>query len=595
MNIQSIKHDIAEAVRQTVDELNGQPVQDWLERPPQPEMGDFGLPCFKLAPILKRDPTDIAGDLAERITPPDVFSKVTNEGPYLNFHIDRIPFIRETLTRILDAPEDWAFDNVGEGEPVVIDYSSPNIAKPFSVGHLRSTAIGAVLYRIYDKLGFDAIGINHLGDWGTQCGKQLLAFEKWGDHKELEENGVHYLQNLYVRINEAIEEDQELQERAREWFNRLERGDEKATELWKTFREHSIDYLKSIYDRLGVEFDEYIGESFYHDLTEDVLDEVDDAGLLTESEGALIVELDDEDKPPFLLRKKDGSTLYSTRDLAAALYRHREYNSDRLIYVVASEQNLHFEQLFSVLRKMDHDWVEKCEHVEFGLVQLKEGKMSTRKGSLVLLEDLINRCKEIIKERQEDHLKNSADPVMGRVPSEEDIDQKAEEVGVGSVLFSDLKDDRTRDFQFDRNKAIGYDPNTGSFRGETGPYLQYTHVRIKGLQRENQNQKNLNFQTDLKEAAKRLERPEEYLLIREVAVFPEILKRTLHTHQPSVLAGYLIDLAQQFNRYYHDQENHTVISEDEELSRARLAMSEAVRLVLEKGMNLLGLKAIDWM
>jgi len=606
MSIHQIKEEIERAVRRSDERMDEPPVREWLERPPKPDMGDFGLPCFKLAPVLREDPSDIADELAAGIELPESCSKVSAEGPYLNFFIDRAPFMDRVLEEVLDQPEDWAYDDVGEGEPVVVDYSSPNIAKPFSVGHLRSTAIGAVLYRLYDRLGFQTIGINHLGDWGTQCGKQLLAFEKWGDRAELEEKGVHYLQDLYVRINDEIENDPELQERCREWFSRLEQGDEHATELWRLFREQSIDYLESIYDRLGVTFDEYIGESFYHDRTGNVLEEVEASGLLTESEGALIVQLDNGDKPPFLLRKADGSTLYSTRDLAAALYRHREYDADRLIYVVASEQNLHFQQLFSVLRKMGHDWVDACEHVDFGLVQVEGGKMSTRQGDVVLLDDLmergIQRTREILENRREHFDDPSEDPI----PDHLDRDEIARSIGIGAVLFSDLKDDRTRDVTFDWDRAIGYDPETGSFRGETGPYLQYTHVRLHGLRREaekagvtrgSEEGRYAPWETgdDDSIPVHRLERPEEFYLVRELAFYPEVLKRTLHTHKPSVLAGYLVDLAQRFNRYYHDREHHQVISDDRELTVARLAMCEAIRSVLSSGLNILGIDALKWM
>jgi arginyl-tRNA synthetase len=594
MILQRLKERISATVAQVHDDLEADEVEGWIEIPPDPSMGDFGIPCFKLAPIFQNDPTEIAGNLVDDVRAPDGIQEVTNEGPYLNFHIDRMGFISRVLPDVLDPGVEFGHPNLGEGEPVVIDYSSPNIAKPFSVGHLRSTAIGAVLYRLYDALGYDPVAVNHLGDWGTQCGKQLLAFEKWGDEEELEEQGVEYLQELYVRINEAIDEDPDLQDQARDWFRRLEEGDEGAVERWKQFRETSIAYLDRIYDRLGVHFDTYTGESFFHDRSEDVIDQVEEAGILTESEGALIVEFAPEDMPPFLLRKEDGSTLYATRDLAAALYRHEEYGADRLLYVVASEQNLHFRQLFRVLEKMGHDWVEGCEHVNFGLVQLEEGKMSTRSGDVVLLEDLLERgiekTENIIRERQE-HLSEGADA------SVDELDQQAREIaehiGIGAVLFSDLKDDRERNVTFDWDEAIGYDPNTGSFRGETGPYLQYTHVRLCGIEREfattEWGEENVCGHWD------RLTEPEEFLLVRRISRYPLMLERALDQHKPSVIANYLVDLAQSFNHYYHDREKHKVISEDRELTKARVALCKAVRSVLASGLELLGIEPVERM
>ncbi len=599
MLYQRIKKRVAGTVRQAHEELADEPVENWLERPPNPDMGDFGLPCFQLAPVFRTDPEQIATRLATDLPCPEGCAEVTAEGPYLNFHIDRPAFIQKLLPEILKNPADWAYHDVGQGEPVVIDYSSPNIAKPFSVGHLRSTAIGAVLYRLYDALGYEPHAVNHLGDWGTQCGKQLLAFERWGDEQKLDEEGVEYLQELYVRINEAIEADPDLQEEAKRWFKRLEDGDPEAVERWKAFRDTSIQYLDDIYDRLGVHFDTYTGESFFHDRTDEVLEQVEEAGILTESEGALIVEFEQEDRPPFLLRKDDGSTLYSTRDLAAALYRHEEYGADRLIYVVASEQNLHFQQLFSVLKKMGHDWVEQCKHVAFGLVQMEDGKMSTRKGDVVLLEDLLDRgiekTRQIIRDRQENASGSSDSAGEGLSWSEEDVRGKAEAIGIGAVLFSDLKDDRTRNVTFDWDEAIGYDPSTGSFRGETGPYLQYTHVRLCGIEREYNKEDRDAVDVEAPAYHERLDRPEEFLLVRRISRYPSVLERALDTHKPSVLANYLIELAQSFNHYYHDREHHQVISEDRALTEARMDLCRSVRAVLSSGLELLGIEPVERM
>ncbi len=579
MHIRNLKKRISETIADHISDVRQPEVLSWIEEPPEPDYGDLAVPCHRLSPVLKTDPQSISEELQNELPVPTGFERTENRGPYLNFFIDRAQLVEEVVQKVLRHGTDWCVPEVGEDEPVVIDYSSPNIAKPFSIGHLRSTAIGACLYRLYDELGFRVTGVNHLGDWGTQCGKQILAFRRWGDEEQLHQEGIYYLQDLYVRINQEIEEDPELRDEAREWFRKLESGDPDAVELWKMFREVSLSYLEDIYERLGVEFDEYTGESFYTDRTEDVIEEAKKAGVAEESEGALVIKFEEEeDTPPFLLRKADGTTLYSTRDLAAALYRHQEYEADRLLYVVATEQNLHFKQLFGALEKMGHDWVQHCEHVGFGLVQIEGSKMSTREGDVVLLEDILETGVEKTREIMSD-----------RDFSEERKEQIAEDIGIGAVLFSDLKDRRTRDIQFDWDRAIGYDPNTKSFRGETGPYLQYTYVRLCGIRRE--------FPGDLSEVPNtdRLDLPEEFQLAKLVASYPEVLVEAQENNSPSVIASYLIDLAQAFNTYYHDREKHQIVSDDMELSQARFALCESIRTILSSGLEIMGITPLERM
>lgn len=574
----SYKEHIAEQIQEELPQTSEKPILEWFEYPSNPEHGDLALPCFKLAPILKDDPNNIAQSLADSLSLPSLFQEITSTGPYLNFSLDRSTFIASTCNQIHQHFADWSHPESGNGETVVIDYSSPNISKPPHIGHLRGTILGAVLYRIYERVGYEAIGINHLGDWGTPMGKLLVAYERWGEEERLEDEGVYYLEELYIRITEEEEDQPELRNEIRNKFEELASGEQDVVQQWKEFKRISLDHLEDIYEQLGISFDEYKGESHYEDQIPKVLETLEQKGLSETSEGALIVPLADEDLPPFLLKKSDGTTLYSTRDLAAALHRRKEYGADRLLYVVASEQNVHFRQLFQVLENMDCNWVRNCEHVDFGLIQFEGKKMSTREGTSIHLEQLLDTAVE-----------KARNAVENRSFEQRKKEKIAREIGLGAVLFQALHARRNRNIEFDWERAIGYDQETESFRGETGPYLQYSHVRICGILREFDGTLPDELQTDP------LTDPDEFDLIRRLSKYPEILLHTQQKNEPSILTNYLIELAQDFHTYYHDREAHQVISDDPELTRARVGMCQCIRTVLADGMELLGLTPLERM
>lgn len=533
-----------------------------LETPPNPEMGDFAFPCFKLAKIQKNSPAKIAQSLADTLDPGEFFEKIEARGPYLNFFCNKEKLAEQTITSVLGERQNYGRLETGQGKTVVIDFSAPNIAKPFGIGHLRSTVIGHALYRIFHALGYRCVGINHLGDWGTQFGKLISAFLQWGDGERLNSDPINYLYELYVRFHREAESRPELEDDARTWFKKLEDGDETAQKLWLRFRELSLAEFMRVYKLLGVDFDSYQGESFYNEMLDDTVDMVKEKGLTKLSEGALVVELEDEDMPPCLLRKQDGATLYATRDLCAAIYRWQMYKFDKLLYVVGADQKLHFQQVFAVLKKMGYDWSERCVHVPFGLIRFKDGKMSTRQGTLVFLEDVLNRAVELA-----DSIIREKNP--GLVNKEE----VARQVGIGAIIFGDLANDRIKDIEFDWDKIL-------DFSGETAPYIQYSHARICSILRKTDAYDNYD--------ARLLVNEEEQQLIRSLARFPETISRAAEVYKPSVLARYLVDLAKDFNRFYHQC---PVLQADEETKKARLALIDSVRQVLENGLYILGIAA----
>jgi len=543
--------------------MDRQQIMADLETPPSAEMGDFAFPCFKLAKAMRNSPVKIAAELAGRLPMSDLFACIEACGPYINFFCNRQKLALATVHAVLEQKEGYGKLEIGQGKTIVIDFSAPNIAKPFGIGHLRSTVIGHSLYQIYLALGYRCVGINHLGDWGTQFGKLIVAYLKWGDDIRLEEEPITYLYELYVRLHREAQADPALAEEARAWFKKLEDGDEMARLLWQRFRELSLAEFKRIYMLLGVRFDSYQGESFYNDLLADTIRQVEERGLTEVSAGALIVSLEDNGMPPCLLRKQDGATLYATRDLCAAIYRYQAYEFEKMLYVVGADQTLHFQQVFTVLKKMGYAWAERCVHVPFGLIGFKEGKMSTRQGTLVFLEDVLDRATELalqIIQEKNAGLENKADV--------------ARQVGIGAVIFGDLSNDRVKNIEFDWEKVL-------DFSGETAPYVQYAHARICSILR-----KAVDWPCVYD--ATLLDTDEEQAVVRTLARFSDAIVRAAELDKPSVIARYVVDLAAEFNKFYHQC---PVLHAVDDLRNARLALIDAVRQVLLNGLTLLGITA----
>lgn len=539
-----------------------------LELPPDPKLGDLAFPCFQLAPELRKAPPKIAAELAERLELPAAVASVQVVGGYLNFFLSQHVLAEQILDAVLSAGDAFGNSQKGAGKTIVIDFSSPNIAKPFGVGHMPTTVLGNSISRLYRALGYNVVRINHLGDWGTQFGAMMVAYLKWGENDPLTEDAIGKLYRLYVKFHQEEEKEPSLRDEARAWFNRLEAGDAEAKQLWQLFYDVSLENFKRTYRRLGIDFDHYTGESFYIDKIDAAMDRIKAAGVTEISDGALVVPLGD-DLPPCLLQKSDGATLYATRDLAALFYREATFDPERIIYVVALDQSLHFQQLKLVLEKMDLPLAEAVEHVAFGLVKLPEGKMSTRRGQMVLLDDVLHeatsRVQTIIAEKN---------------PELANREQVAEQVGIGAVVFHNLKNSRMRDIIFDWNEVLNFD-------GETGPYLQYTHARCMSLLRKSGQQ-----QFDLPDDLAGLAEEAAQQVLKRLSLFPEAIARATESYEPSTVSRYLLDLAQDFNRFYNACR---IIGEAEAVQASRLALVKAVATVLRRGLFLLGISAPEQM
>jgi len=536
-----------------------------IEVPKFQHQGDLAFPCFQLAKKLRQSPAQIAKEFAPKISS-DFIEKTEALGPYLNFFLNRALVSTTVLNKIITLQENYGNQDYGCGETAVIDFSSPNIAKPFSMGHLRSTVIGNSLRLILQKCGYQTIAINHVGDWGTQFGKLMVACTLWGTKANIEKNPIQELFKLYVKFHEEAKENPQLILEGRAWFKKLELGDAKATELWDWFRTESLTEFSRIYELLGIEFDSYHGEAFYNEKIPEIIEILKEKELLVESEGAQVVVLNDEEMPPCLIKKNDGATLYATRDLAAALYRQRTYKFKRALYVVGQEQSLHFKQLFSVLRKMDYTWVNGMDHIPFGLI-LKDGKkMSTRKGKVVLLNEVIQEAIAL-----------ALAIIQSKNPNLINQQEVAKAVGVGAIIFHDLKNERLHSVEFSLEQML-------KFEGETGPYIQYTHARACSLLRKanySPNPINLTAITDL----------ESWNVIKELEKFPQIISQAFSTYEPSHLAKYTIDLAQAFNKFY----GKVHILEDDFQKQNRLSLTYSVTIVLKEGLRLLGIMSPEEM
>ncbi|MBI3270544.1 MAG: arginine--tRNA ligase [Planctomycetes bacterium] len=606
-----------------------------LTVPREPSHGDYAFPCFRLG---KNAPA-VSADLAARFKPTPLLARAESKGPFLNFFLEPTAFAREVLTRAFQAGDAYGSSSAGAGKTVVLDYSAPNIAKPFSIGHLRSTVIGGALYRLFQSQGYRVVGINHLGDWGTQFGSMMYAWGRWGDEAELAEHGVAALKDLYVleqRLEKAkdaaewaaqvpgwledgvalpriadlyrrtlaeLKAGEEPEAQARAWFRRLETGDPEARALWDKFRAISLSEFDRVYRRLGIHFDEptpadlvpggttklnlYLGESFYNDKMEAVVQEARARNLAVESQGALIIDLEKWKMPPVLLLKSDGGTTYHTRDLASATYRAMTFGvadgGGMLLYVVGADQRDHFRQLFKALELLGLPWAKDCRHLDFGLVRMKteEGasaKMSTRRGRGVLLADVLDRGVEFTRRILEER----------NLPQERK-DAIAQAVGVGAVVFNDFKARRGKDVDFEWSRVLDYDPETKSFKGETGPYLQYMHTRLTSILRKYD--KAVVADVDFA----RLSEPEEAALVKLVHAFPGVLRMATEECEPSIVAGYVLDVAGRFSSYYHDRDRHKVISEDAGLSAARVLLCAGLRQVLASGLRVLGVTPLEEM
>ncbi len=543
-------------------------IEDLLEIPPDPNFGDLAFPCFTLAKTYKKAPALIADELAAGLTAQKgvYWGRVTAGGPYLNFFIAPEAYGREVLREVWKEGEKYGHCAIGKGRNVTIDYSSPNIAKPFGIGHIRSTVIGHALYLIFRALGYSSIGVNHLGDWGTQFGKLIVAYKRWGDEDQLEADPVDYLYRLYVKFHQCAEEDSSLEDEARLWFKKLEEENCEAVDYWNRFRRLSLENYALIYQLLGIEFEHYHGESHYNKMLDDVIELVLEKGIAEESEGALIVDLEPHGLPPVMLRKKDGATLYITRDLAAAIYRKNTFDFALSLYVVGAEQTLHFQQLFKVLELLGFKWAKDCVHVPFGLIRFKEGRMSTRAGKIVLLEEVLKRSIDMAR-----------DIIEEKNPDLADKERAALAVGLGAVRFGDLSNDRIKNIEFDWEKVL-------DFSGETAAYIQYAHARICSILRKaGPDCGNWNDQ-----AASLLIKEEEIMLIKTLAILPEKIVAAAEVYRPSIIARYLVDVAREFNRFYH---NCPVLSSTGELQRGRLLLIGATRQVIANGLALLGIEA----
>ena len=559
------KQLIASELAKVIDSLDQSAISNLLEQPKSSDLGDIAFPAFSLAKVERKAPQAIAADIAEKIDPSH-FEKVVATGPYVNFFLNKAKISDQVIKEVIKEGADYGQQNEGQGGNITIDLSSPNIAKPFSVGHLRSTVIGDALSNIFRKMGYNTIKINHLGDWGKQFGLLMVAYKKWGNKEAVEANPIDELLQLYVRINAEIENDPALDDEGRLWFKKLEDGDPEATELWQWFRDESLVEFNRIYELLGVEFDSLNGEAFYNDKMDEAVKILEDKGLLKESKGASIVDLDDVNLPPAMIKKSDGATLYITRDIATAMYRARTYNFVKNVYVVGQEQSNHFRQLKAVLKKMGFDWSDDMIHVDFGLVTKNRQKLSTRKGNIILLEptlqEAISRAKAQIEEKN---------------PNLENKEAVAHAVGVGAVKFYDLKTDRRNGYDFDLEAMV-------SFEGETGPYVQYAYARIQSILRKADFKPSLDVNYNLNDA-------ESWEIIKLLQDFARVVKRAADNFEPSLIAKYAISLAQAFNKYYA----HTRILDENPERDSRLALSYTTAVVLKEALRMLGVEAPEKM
>lgn len=560
------------AEKLNIDKIEGSEVYSLIVTPPDTSLGDYAIPCFKFAKTMRKSPAIIAEELAANFKTDEVITKVIAVNGYLNFTVNRAAFTKSVVGEILLKGEEYGASDIGAGKTVCIDYSSINIAKPFHIGHLSTTVIGGALYRIYNFLGYKAVGINHLGDYGTQFGKLIYAYKTWGDKEAVEKGRIKELMRLYVKFHEEAEKDKTLDGLAREYFKLIEQGDKECVELFKWFKELTLKDVEKVYKELNIKFDSYAGESFYNDKMEPVIKELEEKGLLKESQGAKIVDLEPYGMPPCLILRSDGASLYATRDLAAAIYRKDTYDFYKCLYVVAYQQNLHFKQLFKVLELMGKPWAKDMVHVAFGMVSLEEGTMSTRKGNVVFLEDVIAKCNE-----------KAYSIINAKNPDLENKEEVAKAVGTGAVIFGALINSRIKDIVFSYDKALNFD-------GETGPYCQYTYARAASVLSKaglaDAGADKFNF--DEAELS-----PVEYDLVNILSNFPDTVKAAAEKYEPSLVTRYAVDLSSAFNKFYFDCK--ILGAESDNIRNFRLALTKATKTTLKNALSLLGIKTPEKM
>lgn len=562
--MRDFKLDLANILKENIEDMTIEEILELIEIPPNKDMGDYAFPCFKLAKVFRKAPNMIAQDLSENIDKKDLIKEIKPLGGYLNFFVNKELLVKEVLNDVFSKKEKYGHNSIGEGKNVVVEFSSPNIAKPFHIGHIRTTVIGNVINNIYKANGFNTIAINHLGDYGTQFGKLIVAIKRWGDLDVIKQNPIPELLKLYIKFHEVAQNEPSLEDEARNWFLKLEQNDKEAYDLWSYIKEVSLLEFNKVYDLLGIKFDSFAGESFYSDKMPAVIDEMNEKNILKDSQGAKIVDLEEFNMPPALIQKKDGSTLYITRDIAAAIYRKQTYDFYKNIYVVGSQQKLHFEQWMKVVELMGHKWAKDCLHVQFGMVALEEGTLSTRKGKVVFLEDVLNKAIEKTKEII--NVKN---------PNLENIEEVSKQVGVGAVLFQELYNNRIKDYVFSWEKTL-------SFEGETGPYVQYAHARACSVLEKAGEFDALNIDYSC------ISNEDSINIIKEIQRLPEVVELSMKKCEPHHISRLAVDLAKAFNKFYHD--NHINV-EDKNLKNARLALVKAFKDTLKNTLNLLGIEA----
>lgn len=560
------KKIVATRLKENID-LDLDKIESLIEIPPKSDMGDFAFPCFQLAKVMKKAPNMIAKDIVDVINK-DGFEKVESLGPYINFFMDKVKFSESIVNEILSEKDSYGSSKIGDGKRYLVEYSSPNIAKPFHVGHLFTTAIGNALYKMLKFEGYDTVRINHLGDWGTQFGKLISAYKRWGNEEAIEKSPITELLRIYVKFHDEAEKNPSLEDEGRMYFKKLEDGDNEAVELWKRFKDLSLKEFNNIYSILGVDFDSWAGESFYNDKMDIVVKELEEKNVLTDSNGAKVVMLDEYNMPPCIVVKSDGASIYATRDLAAAMYRKKHYNFDKCIYVVGKDQILHFKQVFKTLELAGHTWAKDCVHIPFGLVKFADRKLSTRKGNVVLLEELLKEA--VAKTLETINVKN---------PELKEKEIVAKEIGIGAVLFTYLKNSREKDIVFDWDEML-------SFEGETGPYVQYSYARAKSILRKSEG---INGDADFS----KLTSKEEFELTKVLEGFNKAILLAIDRLEPSVVTRYTIEVAKAFNKFYNA---HSVLNlEDTGLKVARLKLIEATAQVIKNSLNLIGINVVEEM
>ena len=562
------KSEISKILKNEIDSLTREEIFDMIEIPPNSTMGDFAFPCFKLSKTMRKAPYIIADEISKNIQKPEFIDEIKVLSGYINFYLDSYTITKQVLDKVLEEKSNYC-KKLPKDKTVIVEYSSPNIAKPFHIGHIRTTVIGHSLYNLYKYMGYNTIGINHLGDYGTQFGKLIVAYKKWGNPEELKEEPIKTLLKLYIKFHNEEEKDDSLTQEARAWFKKLEEGDDEATKLWELFREESLKEFSKVYNMLGIKFDSYAGESFYSDKMPGVIEQLKEKNLLQNSKGATIVDLEECDLGVALIQKSDGSTLYLTRDISAAIYRKNEYNFFKNIYVVGSQQILHFKQLKKIVELMGNEWSDDCIHVPFGMVSLEEGTLSTRKGNVVFLEDVLNnaidKTRTIIEEKN---------------PNLPNINELANDIGIGAVVFQELSNSRTKDYTFSMEKTL-------SFEGETGPYVQYTHARACSVIR-----KSNGFDFSKANYKTLVDNEDAIGVVKILSSFDDALEKSISKNEPHHIARYVLDLSQAFNKFYH---SNPIISEDENIKADRLALTKAVTYGIQSALGIFGIKSPEQM